>query len=93
MNVSGSRVALATLIGGATNLIGINLISALYYASIPNGIVAPLLLFMIMLISSNRKIMQNKTSGPTSNVLGWIATIAMAAAAVAILVSFGLGTK
>jgi len=31
--------------------------------------------------------------GRTSNILGWIATIAMGAAAVALLISFGLGNK
>jgi Mn2+/Fe2+ NRAMP family transporter len=86
-------IALATLIGGAINLIGINPISALYYAAVLNGIVAPLLLFMIMLMSNNRKIMQNQTNGRTSNILGWIATIAMGIAAAALLISFGLENK
>ena len=86
-------IALSTLIGGAINLIGINPISALYYAAVLNGIVAPLLLFMIMLISNNPKIMQNKANRRTSNILGWIATIAMGAAAVALLISFGLENK
>ncbi|HKG54063.1 MAG TPA: Nramp family divalent metal transporter [Anaerolineales bacterium] len=84
-------IALATVIGGAMNLTGINPISALYYAAVLNGIVAPLLLFMIMLISNNRTIMQNKTNGKLSNILGWIATIAMGLAAVALLISFGVG--
>ncbi len=86
-------IALATLIGAAINLIGINPISALYYAAVLNGIVAPLLLFMIMLISNNRKIMQNETNPRLSNVLGWIGTIAMGAAAIALLLSLGLGNK
>ena len=86
-------IALATLIGAAINLIGINPILALYYAAVLNGLVAPLLLLMIMLISNNRKIMQNKTNGRASNILGWTTTIAMGAAAVALLLSLGLGTK
>src|SRR5215208_1234193 len=72
-------IALATFIGAAINLVGINPISALYYAAVLNGIVAPLLLFMIMLMSNNQKIMQNKTNGRVSNILGWLATIAMGA--------------
>jgi Mn2+/Fe2+ NRAMP family transporter len=84
-------IALATLIGAAIDLIGINPILALYYAAVLNGIVAPLLLFMIMLISNNRKIMQNNTNGRVSNILGWIATIAMGAAAVALLISLSIG--
>src|ERR1041385_3584750 len=86
-------IAFATLIGAAINLIGINPISALYYAAVLNGLVAPPLLFMIMLISNNRKIMQDKTNGRLSNVLGWITTTAMGVAAVALLISLGLGKK
>ena len=84
-------IALATFVGAAINLIGINPISALYCAAVLNGIVAPLLLFIIMLISNNRKIMQNNTNGRTSNILGWTTTIVMGAAAVALLFSLGLG--
>src|SRR5215208_78788 len=86
-------IALATFVGAAINLIGINPISALYYAAVLNGIVAPLLLFMIMLMSNNQKIMQNKTNGRVSNILGWLATIAMGAAAIALLISMGLGNQ
>lgn len=83
-------IAIATLIGAAINLTGINPISALYYAAVINGIVAPPLLFMVMLISNNQKIMQTKTNGRTANILGWITTIAMGAAAIALLVSLGI---
>ena len=82
-----SVIAIATLVGAAINLIGINPISALYYAAVINGIVAPLLLLMIMLMSNNRTIMKNKTNGRLSNVLGWVATLAMGAAAMALIVS------
>jgi Mn2+/Fe2+ NRAMP family transporter len=84
-------IGLATLIGAAINLTGINPISALYYAAILNGIVAPLLLFMIMLISNNKKIMKNKTNGRLSNVLGWIVTTAMGAAAITLVISLIMG--
>ncbi len=86
-------IAVATFVGAAINLVGINPISALYYAAVLNGIVAPLLLFMIMLMSNNQKIMQNKTNGRVSNILGWLATIAMGVAAIALLISMGLGNK
>jgi hypothetical protein len=37
--------------------------------------------------------MQDKTNGRLSNVLGWIATIAMGVAAAALLISLGLGKQ
>jgi len=84
-------IGLVILVGAAINLTGINPISALYYAAVLNGMIAPPLLFMIMLISSNKKIMQSKTNGRASNILGWVATIVMGVAAIALLVSLVTG--
>ncbi len=78
-------------IGFAINLTGVNPIHALYYTAVLNGIIAPPLLFMIMLIGNNRKIMKDKVNGPASNALGWITTLVMSIAAVALFLSLGLG--
>jgi NRAMP (natural resistance-associated macrophage protein)-like metal ion transporter len=84
-------IAFSTLLGFAINLIGINPIQALYYTAVLNGIVAPPLLVMIMLIGNNRSIMKSKVNGRVSNTLGWITTIAMSIAAVALLLTLGAG--
>jgi len=84
-------IAFSTLIGFALNLFGINPIKALYYTAVLNGIVAPPLLLMIMLIGNNPKIMKDKVNGPISNTLGWITTTAMTIAAVALLLSLASG--
>ena len=53
-----------------------------------NGIVAPPLLILILLIANNKKIMGERVNSTLLNVLG-IATIAiMSIAAVALLVTF-----
>jgi NRAMP (natural resistance-associated macrophage protein)-like metal ion transporter len=82
-------IAFSTVLGFGINLIGINPIQALYYTAVLNGIVAPPLLFMIMLISSNRSIMNSKVNGSVSNALGWTTTIAMSMAAMALLLTLG----
>ena len=84
-------IVFSTLLGFAINLIGINPIRALYYTAILNGLVAPPLLVMIMLIGNNRSIMKKKVNGGVSNTLGWITTIAMSIAAVALLLTLGAG--
>jgi NRAMP (natural resistance-associated macrophage protein)-like metal ion transporter len=84
-------IAFATLVGAAINLIGINPIQALYYTAVLNGLVAPPLLFMILLIANNRKIMGGKTNGRVSNVFGWITTVAMTMSALALLLTAGAG--
>ena len=85
-----SVIAVSIVVGAAINLIGINPIQALYYTAVLNGIVAPPLLVMIMLISGNRTIMKDAANGRISNVLGWLTTILMTVAAVALLVSLFL---
>jgi NRAMP (natural resistance-associated macrophage protein)-like metal ion transporter len=84
-------IAFSTLLGFAINLIGINPIQALYYTAVLNGIVAPPLLVMIMLIGNNRSIMKNKVNGRVANTLGWVTTIAMSIAALALLLTLGVG--
>ena len=84
-------ILFSTLIGFAMNLIDVNPMKALYYTAVLNGMVAPPLLFMIMLISNNQKIMKDKVNGPASNVMGWITTIGMSIAAVALLLSLRSG--
>ncbi len=80
-------IVLSTLIGFSINLLGINPIRALYYTAILNGIVAPPLLLMIMLISTNPKIMKDRVNGLVSNLLGWITTMALTIAAIALFLS------
>jgi Mn2+/Fe2+ NRAMP family transporter len=70
-------IALATLLGGAMNFLGINSIDALFYTAVLNGIVAPPILVLVMLAARNPKIMGRQTIGPVLTGLGWLATIAM----------------
>ena len=84
-----SVIAFSTVLGTAINFIGINPMKALYYSAVINGMVAPPLLWIIMLIGNNPTIMQDKLNGGWSNLLGWLATIAMTLAAAALLLSLG----
>jgi Mn2+/Fe2+ NRAMP family transporter len=44
---------------------------------------------VIMLVANNRRIMQERTNGWFTNLLGWIATILMFAAAIALVLTWG----
>ncbi|HEY3341685.1 MAG TPA: Nramp family divalent metal transporter [Anaerolineae bacterium] len=84
-------IVLATLVGACINLLNINPMTALYYSAILNGLAAPPLLFMLMLIGNNRKIMREHTNGRLTNIVGWVTTVAMTLAAVALLITFKNG--
>jgi Mn2+/Fe2+ NRAMP family transporter len=65
---------------------GINPVKAVYWTAVINGLVAPFLLVPILLVASDKKLMQNQ---PSSR-LGWsavaITTVAIFAAGVAMFV-------
>ncbi|MGZ3584322.1 MAG: divalent metal cation transporter, partial [Ktedonobacterales bacterium] len=84
-------IAVATLIGLALNLIGVNPISALVYTAVINGLVAVPLLVLILLVANNRAVMGKHTNGALSNILGIVATVLMAVAAVVTIASLFIG--
>jgi NRAMP (natural resistance-associated macrophage protein)-like metal ion transporter len=84
-------IAVATLVGMLINFSGIQTFDALVWTAVINGFIAPPLMVVIMLISNNRSVMGNRTNGVLTNVLGWIATILMFAAALALVLTWGNG--
>jgi len=84
-----ATIFLSMLIGLGINFIGIDPIKALIYSAVFNGIIAPLILLPIVLISSNRKIMGEWTNHKLTTLIGWmvvgIMTIAGLAAIIAIV--------
>ncbi|HWP96647.1 MAG TPA: Nramp family divalent metal transporter [Syntrophomonadaceae bacterium] len=76
----------ATIIGATINFSTIKPFTMLYYSAIINGIVAPPLLVFIMLISNNKKIMGKYVNGGLSNIMGWMITVIMAIASIALLI-------
>lgn len=82
-------IAASTLVGMLINFLHINPISALFWTAVINGVLAPPLLVIIMLVANNRKVMGNRVNGVWTNLLGWAATAAMFAAAIALFLTWG----
>lgn len=80
-------LVLATLAGVVMNFLHLDPIRALFITAVINGVVAPPLLVLIVLLGADRSIMKNQASGKLSLSLTWIATIFMGLAAIALLVS------
>lgn len=80
-------ITVSTLIGLLINFIGINPIKALYYTAVANGLVAPPLLVLILLIANNRAIMAGKVNGLLSNLFGVATVIVMTGAGVLLIFS------
>ena len=73
----------AVAAGMALDLTGANPIRMLFFSAVLNGLMAPPLLLLVMLVGSNRAIMGAHANGPWLNLLGWLATIVMFVAAIA----------
>ena len=76
-------IIISMLVGLAINFMGIDPIKALIYSAFANGLVAPVILVLIVLISSNRKIMGRWTNNRATTLAGWFIALVMAGAGVA----------
>ncbi|MDQ5912103.1 MAG: hypothetical protein QG568_316 [Patescibacteria group bacterium] len=74
-------IALATVVGIALNFVGLDPIKALIYSAVGNGLVAPVILFLIVSMSSRSDIMGDKKNGVVSRVIGWVTVALMVVAA------------
>jgi Mn2+/Fe2+ NRAMP family transporter len=82
-----TMLALATLAGVAINFVHLDPIRALFLAAVINGVMAPPLLLLVLLLGADRKIMKKNVSGKLSLALTGIATAFMTMAAVAMFVT------
>lgn len=80
-------ITIATLMGLLVNFTPVQPFQMLYYTAILNGICAPPLLILILLIGNNPKIMGKYTNSTLSNALGWIVAVVMSVAAVALILA------
>ncbi|MEI7819164.1 MAG: divalent metal cation transporter, partial [bacterium] len=79
-------IAAATLLGLMINFVGIPPMTALYLSAVVNGIMAVPLIFIILRVGANKKIMGKYTNGGWSNFITWMAFIIMALAAVGLFI-------
>lgn len=70
-------IIISMLVGLGMNFIGLDPIKALIYSAVANGIVAPLVLCFVVLMSSNKKIMGKWVNKPVVTWIGWFIIIVM----------------
>src|SRR5947208_3531317 len=82
-------IAAATLVGLLINFLKIPPVTALFWTAVLNGVLAPPLIVVLMVVSNNQKVMGKRTNGPLTNVLGWSTAAIMTAAAIGMFVTWG----
>jgi NRAMP (natural resistance-associated macrophage protein)-like metal ion transporter len=78
-------IAIAILIGLAFDFTGLDAVKMLFWSAILNGLLAPPLVIMVVLLTSDRRVMGNRVNSRGMQVLGWICALIMSAAATALL--------
>jgi len=79
-------ILLSTAVGVGLNFAGVNPVKALYWTAVINGLLAPFLLVAILVVASDRKLMQGQPSSRLGIAAVAITTVAMFAAGIAMFV-------
>jgi NRAMP (natural resistance-associated macrophage protein)-like metal ion transporter len=75
-------INVAFILGALLNFSPIDPIKALFWSAVINGVVAVPVMIVMMILASRSAVMREFTLGPVLKTIGWVATAAMAAAAV-----------
>jgi Mn2+/Fe2+ NRAMP family transporter len=80
-------MAVAMVLGLALNFFGLNAVKMLFFSAVMNGLLAPPLILLVILLTSSRKVMGQRTNSPLLKSLGWVTFAIMTAAAVGMLIT------
>jgi Mn2+/Fe2+ NRAMP family transporter len=81
-------IAVAMVAGAALDFAGLSPVTLLFGAAVVNGLLAPPLLVLILLVANNKKIMRGHKNGRALNVLGWASVVIMAGSALWLAVAW-----
>jgi Mn2+/Fe2+ NRAMP family transporter len=76
------------LVGMVLNFAHVNAIRLLIWSAVINGLLAPPLIAIIILVCNNERVMGDHKNGWGLNLLGGLAALLMTGAAVALIVSW-----
>jgi NRAMP (natural resistance-associated macrophage protein)-like metal ion transporter len=80
-------MAVAMALGFALNYVGLNAVKMLFWSAVINGLLAPPLILLVILLTSSRKVMGKHVNSPVLRYLGWATFLVMTAAAAGMLVT------
>ena len=78
-------IGLAFLVAMELAVSAVNPIKALFYSQVLDGLIAPVLILLLLLLTSSRKLMGDFANGLTTKVIGWAAVVVMVLADVAVV--------
>ena len=79
-------IAGAMVVGLALDFAGLNAVKMLFWSAVVNGVLAPPLVVLVVLLTSDKKVMGRRANSRGAKVLGWMCAAMMTAAALALLI-------
>ncbi|MHB1769485.1 MAG: NRAMP family divalent metal transporter [Minisyncoccota bacterium] len=80
-------IIISMLLGIAANFAHLDPIKGLIYAAVGNGIIAPVILFFVVRLSGNKRVMGTYTNHPLIALIGWVTIGVMALSGIAAIVT------
>jgi NRAMP (natural resistance-associated macrophage protein)-like metal ion transporter len=74
-------------LGAGLNFAGFNAVKMLFWSAVINGLLAPPLILLVILLTSSHKIMGQRVNSPLLRYLGWITFAVMSAAAIGMILT------
>ena len=84
-------IIISMIIGVVINFLGIDPIKMLIYSAVLNGLVAPLILYLIVRMTSSERIMKEQRNRFFTSFFGWLITVIMIISGIATILSLFLG--
>ena len=80
-------LAVAMALGIALNYAGLNAIRLLFTTAVINGVLAPPLILIVLLLTRDRTVMGDAVNSPLLGFLGWLTFVVMVVAALGLFVA------
>ena len=80
-------LATAMALGLGLDYAGLNAVKMLFWSAVANGVLAPPLVVLLVLLTTDKKVMGDCINPPLLRWLGWAAAVVMSAAAVAMFLA------
>jgi NRAMP (natural resistance-associated macrophage protein)-like metal ion transporter len=80
-------MAVAMAVGLVLNYLGFNAVKLLFWSAVINGLLAPPLILLVILLTSSQKVMGKRVNPPLLKYLGWATFAVMTAAAVGMIIT------
>jgi NRAMP (natural resistance-associated macrophage protein)-like metal ion transporter len=80
-------LGVAMALGLAINFAGLDAVKMLFWSAVTNGVLAPPLILLILLLTSDPNVMGSRVSSRTERTLGWLTFALMTGAAAAMLLA------